>query len=71
MKLEPILLDRPVPAPFIHRQGCRCPACPGGWQSLDPVSRSVLLFSAGLALGLTLVAASGRLEAALRALFGL
>lgn len=70
MKLQPIQRDRPVPAPIIHLQGCHCNACPGG-RSLDPVTRNVLLFSAGLTLGFLLVAASGRLEAALRALFGL
>ncbi|MDF0489178.1 hypothetical protein PX554_13640 [Sphingomonas sp. H39-1-10] len=71
MKPDPATLDRPVPAPFIHRQDCRCPDCPGGRRPLDPVTRATLLFSGGMGIGFLLVAASGNLEEALRALFGL
>lgn len=71
MKPEPVLLDRPAPPTFIHRQDCSCPACPGGRRALDPVTRACLLFGIGLIIGTLIVAASGRLEAALCALFGL
>nr|WP_165388338.1 hypothetical protein [Sphingomonas populi] len=71
MKSDPVSIDRPVPAQFIHRQDCRCPDCPGARRPLNPAARGALLFSGGMAIGFLLVAASGNLEAALRALFGL
>ena len=71
MKPEFVSPERPVSAQFIHRQDCRCPDCPGGRRPLHPVTRTSLLFSSGVVIGVLMVAASGNLEAALRAVFGL